>query len=157
VSKGFVLGLATGFGLGRSPVAPGTVGCLLGLPLVYLSRLWGGWGVECVVVVALCLIAIPICTQGERHFAAKDDRRIVADEYLTFPLCMLGLPLTPSWFVICFVTNRICDTIKPPPARQLQAVRGGWGVVVDDVVASLYSLAINHLLYRLLGAGLGVH
>lgn len=137
--------LATGFGFGLSPFAPGTVGALWGIPLVLALKALPGTIWEALAAVSLCLLAVPVCNRAERFFQKKDDHRIVADEYATFPLCMIGLPLT--WWVVAlaFVTHRLCDILKPPPAGVAQRLPGGWGVVMDDVLASLYSLAINHL------------
>jgi phosphatidylglycerophosphatase A len=145
---------ATGMGLGLSPIAPGTVGTLWGVLLVFLF-----WpilphpGLQAAFAALLSVLAIPICNAGDRWFRTKDDRRIVADEYLTFPLCMIGLPATleTGWvMVLAFVTCRAFDILKPPPAYGLQRLRGGLGIVMDDVIASLYSLALNHILYRLI-------
>ena len=137
--------LATGFGLGLSPVASGTVGTLLGLPLVYGLAQVGALPFQIGVVILLSLLAVPICSVAEKHFQTKDDGRIVADEYLTFPICMLGLPLHPVVLLVAFLSNRFFDIVKIPPAFQLQRLKGGWGIVMDDVVAALYSLAFNHL------------
>ncbi len=154
------IGAATGFGLGYSPVASGTVGTVLAFPLVWgLSRLAAGpAGVAGQVLAALllALLAVPVCGAAERHFGTKDDGRIVADEYLTFPLCMIALPLTWQTLLLAFLTCRVCDIVKPPPANRLQALHGGTGIVIDDVVASLYSLAINHLVIRLWPALFGL-
>lgn len=87
---------------------------------------------------------------GERQFGVKDDLRIVADEYLTFPLRMIGLLATAGALLLAFLTHRLCDILKPPPARSLQRLPGGWGIVLDDVIASVYALALNYGLYRLL-------
>lgn len=140
--------LAKGFGLGLSPVAPGTMGALLGIPLAYaVALLSTGW--EIAVCAVLSVIAVPICEIGERELGRKDDRRIVADEYLTFPICLIGLPWREHlWLLgVAFVISRISDIIKPPPARQSQALAGGLGIVADDVLACLYTLAANHLVW----------
>lgn len=143
-----VILLATGFGLGCSPVAPGTAGTLLGVVIVLaMGRLGLAWQIPLALVLAG--VAVPLCSFAERHLGKKDDSRIVADEYLTFPICMLGLPVQPMVLAMAFVTNRMFDVIKPPPARQWQKFHGGVGVVVDDFFGALYSLALNHLLYRL--------
>lgn len=146
--------LATGFGLGYSPVASGTVGTLPGIVLVLLVWPWLE-PVIAQVVVALMLtaIAVPICSAGEAQFGQKDDHRIVADEYLTFPVCLIGLPVDRAhWWVvsIAFITARAFDVIKPPPAHQSQRLPAGWGVVADDLFANLYSLAANHALFALI-------
>lgn len=139
--------LATAFGLGYSPIAPGTAGTLPGVLIVYYLNSAAGVPIQIAVGLLLTLLAIPICDGAEKVFQKKDDRRIVADEYLTFSLCMIGLPPTPLMLGIAFVTSRICDIIKPPPARKLQEIRGGLGIVIDDFIACLYALAINHLIY----------
>jgi phosphatidylglycerophosphatase A len=144
--------LANGFGLGLSPFASGTVGTLLALPIVWwfcqlLESPGGMVGilVQCAVAIALCLVAIPICSAAEKHYGTKDDGRIVADEYLTFPICMIGLPWNPWVLLIAFLSCRFFDILKPPPARQLERIPGGTGIVADDVMASFYSLIFNHL------------
>ena len=147
VFKRSILLLATGFGLGLSPMASGTAGALIGLLLSAVLTHSASVAWQIVAAVVLSLIAIPICDFAEGHFRWKDDGRIVADEYLTFPICTIGLPPEAWILAIAFVTNRVCDIIKPPPARALQRLRGGTGVVIDDVLAALYSLAINHLIY----------
>jgi phosphatidylglycerophosphatase A len=146
--------LATGLGLGLSPLVPGTVGTLPGVAIaVALGVATSGAGLlwRVAVAVALAALAVPICDAAEKQLGKKDDRRIVADEYLTFPLCVLGIPwVEHPWFLaVAFVVNRVCDTVKPPPARQLQRVKGGLGIVIDDVFACLYALAINHAIWRL--------
>ncbi len=139
--------LATGFGLGYSPIASGTVGSIPGVLLVWF--LFGRTGVmtEIVLAAVLTLLAIPICDVAEKHFKTKDDGRVVADEYMTFPVSMIGLPVHPVMLTLAFVTNRVFDIIKPPPARGLQRLTGGLGITIDDVFAALYSLAANWLLY----------
>lgn len=141
--------IATGFGLGFSPVAPGTAGALLGIVVAALLNPLALFG-QIAVCVLLCGVAIPVCTAAEEHFGKTDDRRIVADEYLTFPICLLGLPwLThPSLLLIAFVVNRLMDIVKIPPARQAQSLYGGWGIVMDDVISSLYALALNHAIFH---------
>lgn len=143
--------LGTGLGTGFSPVAPGTVGTLLGIPLVILASFFFDteYGMSLPILLyclALSLVAVPICQAAENHFQKKDDGRIVADEYLTFPICMIGIPLEPVWFLIAFLSNRFFDIVKIPPAFQAQRLSGGVGIVLDDVIAALYSLAFNHFL-----------
>jgi phosphatidylglycerophosphatase A len=141
--------LATGVGLGYSPVASGTLGTLWGIVLVWLFAL-AEWSLAARIAasLALCLVAIPICHDAEAVFARKDDGRIVADEYMTFPICMLGLPFHPVALVTAFLTNRFFDIVKLPPAGRLQRIPGGAGIVLDDVAAALYSLVANHLVWR---------
>ncbi len=140
---------ATGFGLGLiAPIAPGTLGSLPGV----LLALWvtqQHLPLQLLVCLGMTFLAIPICDVAERVLGKKDDGRICADEWMLFPICVIGLPLLQHlWLVpVCFVVARVCDIIKPPPARQLQALHGGIGIVIDDFFASLYALALNHAVY----------
>lgn len=144
--------VATGFGLGLiTPVAPGTVGSLPGV----LLALWcvrQPLLLQVLVCVGFTLLAIPICDVAERVLQKKDDGRICADEWMLFPIATIGLPLWEHlWLLpLCFVVARLCDIIKPPPARQLQSLAGGLGIVIDDFFAALYALAINHALFHLI-------
>ena len=143
--------LATGLGLGYSPIAPGTVGSLWGLLIVvYVNSSFGVVG-QVVVGLILTAVAIPLCDIAEKALGSKDPHPIVADEYLTFSLCMIGLPLKLWVIGMAFVVNRIFDIVKPPPARGLQNLPGGLGIVIDDFLSCLYALATNHLIFWLVG------
>ncbi len=151
-----ILTVATGFGLGYAPVASGTFGTLVALPVaLFLARFHGQWWWQAAAAVALTLLAVPVCDAAEKILGKKDDGRIVADEWMLFPICMIGLPVLEHWQILlplCFVVARVCDIVKPPPARRLEHLHGGVGIVIDDLFASLYALLINHLLWRLLRA-----
>ncbi len=146
--------VASGFGLGRSPFAPGTVGTLLGLPIVwFVNTRWGVPG-QVVAAVLQVLVAVPLCQAAENEFKTKDPKPCVADEYLTFSLCLIGLPVLgqPGGLVMmgmAFLTHRFFDIAKIWPAHDLQRLKGGLGIVIDDVFASLYALAVNHLAWLL--------
>jgi len=146
--KRLTLMIATGLGLGYSPFAPGTCGTLLGVGIaVAVAPLALSW--QIVAAAVLALLAIPVCQVAEDHFGRKDDRRIVADEFLTFPLCVLGLPWADHlWLLgLAFVTHRILDILKPPPANWSQGLGGGLGIAADDIIAALYALGLNHLVW----------
>jgi phosphatidylglycerophosphatase A len=140
--------MATGFGLGLIPVMSGTFGTLPGV-LIAMACSALSWKWQAAVAALLAALAVPLCDAAEKEFVLKDDGRIVADEYLTFPICMIGLPVAshPWLLAVGFVAHRACDVIKPPPARQIQSLKGGAGIVMDDVVSSLYALAINHAVW----------
>lgn len=139
--------IASGFGLGYSPIASGTVGSLLGIPIIFfLCQMGVGWQVA--ACVGLVVVAVPICGIAEEYYDTRDDGRIVADEFMTLPICMIGLPWSPWMVIVAFLTCRFFDILKPPPAKQAELLYGGLGIVMDDVLASLYSLAVNHLIWR---------
>ena len=143
--------VASGFGLGLvAPVAPGTVGSLPGVALAYATTLLPT-GVQIPLCTALALLAIPFCGVAERVLGIKDDGRITADEWMLFPIALIGIPLhdLPWWSMLGFFgVVRVVDIIKPWPCRGLQSIPGGRGIVIDDFIANLYSLAINWLLWR---------
>ncbi|MEN8254429.1 MAG: phosphatidylglycerophosphatase A [Verrucomicrobiota bacterium] len=144
--KNLIKWIAVGFGTGWSPIMPGTVGTLLGLPLawrlMHLSSIW----YQISVCLALTLVAIPICGSAEKMIGGKDPGCIVADEYLTLPITVIGL--TSPWALASgFVLHRIFDITKPPPIKQLQHIHGGFGIVIDDFLAALIALGLNHLLF----------
>jgi len=154
VTRQLLLAVATGFGLGYSPLASGTAGALLGLPMMdILSNVWSGpllWQIFWSALLALA--AIPPCSHAEKHFQTKDDRRIVADEYLTFPIGLIGLPLDMPVMAMAFITNRAMDILKPFPAAWAQRFPGGYGIVADDAISAIYSLALNHIFFSFLMA-----
>ena len=144
--KKLALFLATGFGLGLvAPVAPGTIGSLPGVALSYVVVALP-FVFQPLICLALTLLAIPICDSAEKTLGIKDDGRITADEWMLYPIGVAGLPLfeLPWWsMVVFFVVIRVVDILKPWPCRSLQAIPGGRGIVIDDFLANLYSLAIN--------------
>ena len=147
--------LATGAGVGLSPIMPGTVGTLWGIPIA-----WALVDLELPLQIAACvvltLLAVPICAKAEPLIGkGKDPGCIVADEYLTLPICYLGLAFTPAVIISGFVFHRIFDITKPPPIKQLQDIKGGIGIVIDDFLAALLALGCNHLLFRVIVPMLG--
>ncbi|MBM4153181.1 MAG: phosphatidylglycerophosphatase A [Kiritimatiellaceae bacterium] len=141
--------LATGFGFGLGRFMPGTIGTLWGIPLAWIVMQLPSLVFQSIACMALCVIAVPLCAAAEKQLGkGKDPGCIVADEYCTLPICYLGLPFTP-WVVLSgFILHRIFDITKPPPIRQLQNLKGGIGIVIDDALAALLALACNHLIFR---------
>ena len=137
--------LATGFGAGLVPVAPGTVGTLVGV-LICLISLPFPWIIRLLFVFALLAVSFYIAHQSEKIYQRKDDQRIVIDEIIGFQITML--PVAIDFLTICagFVLFRIFDILKPFPIKQLQRLPGGWGIVIDDVVAGIYAGAVMWLL-----------
>ena len=153
--KKFVLFVASGFGLGLvAPVAPGTIGSLPGVALAYAVCALPLW-LQMPVCLGFTLLAIPFCDVAEKILGIKDDGRITADEWMLYPIALIGLPLAtlPWWsMVIFFCVIRAVDIIKPWPCRGLQSIPGGRGIVIDDFVANLYSLVLNWGIYWLVFA-----
>ena len=148
--KKFCLFIASGFGLGLiAPVAPGTVGSLPGVALAYAVSVLPLF-MQLPVCTGLTLLAVPFCDMAEKILGVHDDGRITADEWMLFPIAVVGIPLMelPWWsMAVSFAAVRFIDIVKPWPARGLQAIPGGRGIVIDDFVANLYALAVNWGLY----------
>lgn len=147
--KKLCLFVAGGFGLGLfAPFAPGTFGSLPGVALAYaMAGLPAAWQVLACLALAAC--AVPVCGVAENMLGVKDDGRICADEWMLFPIAVLGLPLAdlPWWaMAVFFAVTRTIDIVKPPPARRLQDLHGGLGIVADDFAANIYALAANRAL-----------
>ena len=121
----------------------GTAGALLGAGLAaLLGRL--DIGPRLTATCALLLLAIPVCALSTRYLPAKDDPHIVADELLTFPVATAALPVrkNPALLAGVFVTSRVLDGLKPPPARMAEELPGGFGIVLDDAVSNLWTLLL---------------
>lgn len=138
ISRHMVIFFSTGAYSGFSPIAPGTAGSLVAIPLyLALSKLPAL--PFALTVVAFLLMAVWLCGIAEVVFEKKDSRKIVVDEIGGFLVTMSFLPRTPRYIVLGFFLFRILDVVKPFPANRLEAVQGGYGVVADDVIAGLYS------------------
>lgn len=150
--KRLALFVATGFGLGLvAPVAPGTFGSFPGVLLAYFTTTLPAW-LQIVVCTALTVAAVPFCEVAERRLGVKDDGRIVADEWMLYPIALIGIPFAelPWWSMIVFFSIiRAVDIVKPWPCRKLQALPGGRGIVIDDFFANLYALAVNWIVVKI--------
>ena len=136
--------LALGFGSGLAPVAPGTFGTLAAIPLYLLIALLPLWG-QCVVIVAAFVLGVYLCQTTAVAFGVHDHPAIVWDEFVGLWLTMLALPLlkqpvTLLLVILGFVLFRLFDIIKPWPIRWVDAhVHGGFGIMLDDVLAAVFA------------------
>jgi phosphatidylglycerophosphatase A len=138
--------LATGLGCGYAPVAPGTVGSLLGLALYWpLTRL--ALPARLAGLAALILAGTAAATLVARRLGDEDPGVVVVDEVAGMWVTLLFLPLTPLTATAGFFLFRVMDVFKPFPARSLERLPGGWGVMADDLMAGVYAnLAVRLLL-----------
>jgi phosphatidylglycerophosphatase A len=139
-----ILIIARGFGLGRIPVAPGTMGSLLGLLVfVVLGRfpllIYVG------VTLLLFLLGTIICQRAEQQLDKQDDPSIVFDEVVGLLIALFMAPFIWYWVLLGFALFRLFDIWKPFPIRWLEhRVHGGLGIMLDDAVAGLYALIVLH-------------
>ncbi len=130
--------VATGFGSGLVPFAPGTAGTLLGIP-VYLALSRMSWTLYCVFLVVLTLLACYVSHEAERMFGEKDPPRVVIDEVVGFQWTMFLVGPTFFHVLAGFVLFRVLDILKVFPAGYFQRrLSGGIAIVMDDVVAGMY-------------------
>lgn len=129
--------MATLFGVGRIPKAPGTWGSLVTLPLCFVLLKLGPF-IYMAVTLGLIILAIVAAEHYERQSEKHDSKEIVIDELAGMLVTMTWLPLTWQSFVIGFLVFRFFDIVKPFPISYFdKKVPGGFGVVADDLVAGL--------------------
>ncbi|MFO7767653.1 MAG: phosphatidylglycerophosphatase A [bacterium] len=142
---------AAGFGLGFAPGAPGTAGtagiAIFWGILAISDPLTGG-----VVALILTAVGIPLCGRAEEHLG-KDAGAIVWDEFAGFAVAMVGLPGEWPVVVLAFALFRLFDISKLFPGDHAQRLPGGWGVVVDDLVAGVYANLGARFVLALMGTG----
>jgi len=137
--------LATGFGSGLAPFAPGTAGTLVGI-LICLPLIPLPWILRLLLVLALLALSFYVSDQAEKIYKRKDDQRIVIDEIIGFQITMLPVGINVLSICAGFVLFRIFDIWKPFPVRNMQGFPGGWGIVADDVAAGIYAGMVLWLL-----------
>jgi phosphatidylglycerophosphatase A len=135
--------IATGFGAGLLPGMPGTWGSLAALPCAWVIGSYGGTAWLLIAAAAAfalgCWAAGRVAATSGRH----DPGFIVIDEIAAQWLVLVAAPVNLWWYVTAFLLFRFFDIFKPWPIRQVErAVSGGLGVMLDDVVAALYALAL---------------
>lgn len=142
--------IATFFGAGRTPVAPGTAGSAAGVLLWFLLTRFIPAPIQAWVAAALAMIAvaigIPAATRICRETRRKDPQVVVIDEVAGQLLTLVAAPVTWKTLLAGFILFRVFDTLKPPPVRQLEGLPEGTGVVVDDIGAGMYALIVMQLL-----------
>lgn len=142
--------LAFGFGSGLAPKAPGTAGTLLAvllyLPLAHLSLVFYS-----AAIVVAALAGVWICGAASKQLGVHDHGGIVWDEFVGFWITMWAVPAGWPWIIAGFVLFRFFDVVKPWPIGLLDKnVSGGFGIMVDDIIAGLMACGVLQLSIRLL-------
>ncbi len=136
--KRFILLLASGFGAGYVPLAPGTAGTLVAIPIfLILSSI--PFPLYELTILTFFFFASWISGEAERSWGRKDHPRIVIDEIMGYLVTMLWVPKATLFMILGFFLFRFFDIAKPPPIRLTERVKGGYGVVLDDVLAGIYA------------------
>lgn len=139
--------LAVGFGSGLSPVAPGTMGTLVAIPLYLLMPAY--WPYYLLLLVIGAVAGVWICDAATRAIGVEDHGGIVWDEIIGYGITMLLAPPGWPWILAGFLLFRLFDITKPWPIRWLDRhISGGLGIMLDDVVAGLLALFCLQMLAR---------
>ena len=142
--------LAFGFGSGLSPFAPGTMGTLVAIPFTFLLKGLGDAGFW-LVLILLFLLGIKVCGHVSRKLGVHDHGGIVWDEMVGYWLAVAFVPLQWQWMLAAFLLFRLFDIFKPWPIRQIDKnISGGFGIMIDDVVAALFTIVLLAVVQALL-------
>jgi phosphatidylglycerophosphatase A len=141
--KGLAKAIATVGGAGYAPVAPGTCGTLVAVPVAWLLADTTWWGFA-IVVAAVTAIGIWAAAVADAAWATHDSGRVVVDEVAGYLATVALVDRGDPWVLaVGFVVFRALDIAKPPPIRWIdERLPGGWGVVLDDVAAGVIGAAI---------------
>jgi phosphatidylglycerophosphatase A len=144
--------IASVFGAGFAPFAPGTFGTLAAA-LIYLLLPSAWFAPACpwpvpIALGGLFLFGVAVSTMAEKKLS-PDDPRIVIDEFVGFYIAVLLLPKTLMVALYGFVLFRVFDIAKPFPINRSQRLPGGWGVMVDDLIAGIYANLIIRIMLKL--------
>ncbi len=137
--------IATGFYIGRFKYAPGTVGTLLGVPLVYL--LVYKWWLTLLFGLLLYAVAVWSANYMIELTREKDPEEVVIDEILGYFFSFLFIEPTLKTIAVAFITFRALDILKPYPIKLFEKLPKGHGVVADDVVAGIMNAVILYFLF----------
>jgi len=139
--------IATFFYVGLIPIGPGTFGTLAAIPLFYVLSFTPLY-LYLAITVVIILISVRASTVAEEVFGKTDPGQVVADEVCGYLITMILVPVTLSNIFLGFLLFRFFDIAKPYPVRKFEKLPGGWGIVMDDVMAGVYSCITLHILGR---------
>ena len=137
-TRQFAYLVATCGNVGRARVIPGTFGTLAAVPLAYGLALWGNPLIFGGLLSAVIVLGIWSAGVVEDHLGDKDPGLVVVDEMAGFLVTVAFLPATLPLYAAAFLLFRILDILKPPPARWAERLRGGLGIMADDLIVGVY-------------------
>jgi phosphatidylglycerophosphatase A len=139
--------IAFGFGSGLSPVAPGTVGTLVAVPLVYALLLQLAPALYVACIACAFVAGTYICGASARKLEVHDHSGIVWDEFVGFAVSMFAMPPQWYWLLTGFLLFRFFDIIKPWPIREADhRLHSGLGIMLDDMIAGIFTAIVLHLI-----------
>lgn len=142
--------VAFGFGAGLSPWAPGTAGTLLAWPFGWALAAAPRPSLALAAIAALFLLGVWACGLTGRRLGVHDHGGMVWDEVVAFLLVLVVVPRSLAWEAAAFVLFRLFDIVKPPPIRWFERrYQGGFGVMLDDLLAAGYTLLLLAFIRRI--------
>ena len=139
--------LALGFGSGLAPKAPGTFGTLAAIPIFLLMASLSAPAFALIVFI-MAVVGVPICQKTAEAAGVHDHGAIVWDEIVGFLITMFMVPVSWSTIIVGFALFRLFDIFKPWPISFIDRnIHGGFGIMLDDVLAGLFALACMHLIF----------
>lgn len=139
--------LSTGFYVGKLPIAPGTFGTLVAIPLILVY--WDkGILAQISISLAVFFVGIWASTVVSQNFSNDDPDFVVIDEIAGLMVSMIGIKPTWEYILIAFILFRIFDILKPFPIKRFEKLEAGLGIMADDVVAGIYVLILMHIITK---------
>jgi len=150
--KNWITFLGTGFGVGWTPLAPGTMGTLVGVVLyLVFSRILPHPLSYAIMIVVFTVLGVWISEKCESYSKEKDSAVIVIDEINGFLITMFALPFSFRFILLGFILFRVFDILKPFKIERVQRLPGGWGIMADDVVAGVLANIVLHISRSMFG------
>lgn len=150
--------LFTAFYAGYFPVAPGTAGTFVAMVLYIAENMILTDTpqsqlnvINLIIVLLLIYPSIKLGDAAEKFYKSKDPQQVVLDEVMGYWIGVLFIPFSFSAAMMAFVLFRIFDIIKPFPARRLESLKGGLGIMIDDYIAGIYTCIVMHAIVYFLG------
>ena len=134
-------------GLGLLRPAPGTIGSAFGLGVFVVFLAGSPTSVQIGATVVATLVGVAAATATSRRLGLEDPSEVVVDELAGMWLSVIAVDSVPAW-ILAFFVFRLFDIVKPFPARQMEALPEGWGIMLDDIVAGAYTWLIIQALLR---------
>jgi phosphatidylglycerophosphatase A len=144
--------ISSGLGAGYCPIAPGTIGSLWSVAIYLLLYPYPAALISSALL--LFVAGFAVSRRAELLFGEKDSKRIVIDEIAS--MCLVSIFIKPDWFMLGsgFLFFRFFDIVKPPPARMLEGLSGARAVMLDDVVAAVYTILMLFVFNKLQAGGI---
>ncbi len=144
----FIKAISSVFFIGYLPYVPGTFGSLAAVGLIYLLKNSNS-SAYFLSILAVFVLGLLTCGRMEKLLGKKDPGCIVIDEVAGMFISLCFIPVNLKTIFLAFLIFRILDTLKPFPAGRLQHLRGSMGVMIDDLIAGIYTNIVLLVILKL--------